>query len=302
MVCSGCVKKPDRSNWQNRTNRIHESNFSKADDNLVRWFSGESPMKIKGVAMVIHGLNLRPDKMAPMISLLTHLNLDVLNVSLRGHGSNYLHTRGKDGVMARLEAFKAVSYEIWMDETYRAYRLAKRRSEKENVPLVFLGYSLGGLLGADLFASHSDVGFDKMILFAPAFDLYAVSYVLKLLSPFPSLVIPSFSSRSYLSNYGTPMAAYNSLFDAIEHLKNNLSVKLNVPTIVFIDPHDELVSYPGLKEMVKDRCLDQWKFHLVQKQKKGMKVKLRHLIIDEASVGKDTWNEMKHVITNHLMS
>ena len=96
------------------------------------------------------------------------------------------------------------------------------------------------------------------------------------------------------------MAAYNSLFDAIKHFKNNLSAKLNVPTIVFIDQQDELVSYQGLKRMVEDSRLDQWKFHLLQKGESGVKVNMRHLIIDEPSVGKETWNEMKNVIIEHL--
>ena len=87
-------------------------------------------MKIKGVALVIHGLNLRPDKMEPIISLLTHSNLDVLNLSLRGHGSNYLHKKGEDDGKARLEAFKTVSYELWIDEVYYAYRHAKERIQR----------------------------------------------------------------------------------------------------------------------------------------------------------------------------
>ena len=52
--------------------------------------------------------------------------------------------------------------------------------------------------------------------------------------------------------------------------------------------------------MVEDSRLDKWKFHLLQKGESGVKVNMRHLIIDEPSVGKETWNEMKNVIIEHL--
>ena len=37
----------------------------------MRWFKSPSPAKPKGVALVIHGLNLRPDKMNSIIDNLT---------------------------------------------------------------------------------------------------------------------------------------------------------------------------------------------------------------------------------------
>jgi alpha-beta hydrolase superfamily lysophospholipase len=239
--------------------------------------------------------------MKSIIFLLTHSGIDVLNLSLRGHGSNYSHDTNKDTGKSRLEAFKTVTYKLWIDETHQAYLCARERSEKENVPLFLLGYSLGGLLGADLFTSYSDVYFDKMILLAPAFDLYGISCVIKLLSPFPRLVIPSFSTRSYLSNYGTPMSAYNALFDSIKHFKENINPKINVPTIIFIDKRDELISLHGLKDMLEVINLYQWRFHFLQKGEIGVEVNMNHLIIDEASVGKDTWHEMINVMINHLL-
>lgn len=292
MLCSSCIDGTSRPVTQNQM--IH-------NDNSIRWFKRQSPGKIMGVALVIHGLNLRPDKMEPIISVLTHSGLDVLNLSLRGHGRNHSHVKGKDNGKARLETFKTVSHELWIDETYRAFLCAREKSDKEKVPLFLLGYSLGGLLGADLFSSHPDVYFDRMILLAPAFDLYAICYAANFLSFFPRLVIPSFSSRSYLSNYGTPIAAYTSLFDTIKHFEKYKSPKLNVPTIVFIDKRDELVSYRGVERMVKNMGLDQWKFHFLQKGEQGVKVKMHHLIIDEPSVGKETWNGMKNVIIKHLL-
>ena len=164
-----------------------------------------------------------------------------------------------------------------------------------------VGFSLGGLLGADLLASFPDVCFDKMVLFAPAFKLHGINYLVKLLSPFPRLVVPSFSSAPYRMNRGTPMAAYNTLFEAIKHFNKHLGPKLNIPTIIFMDKQDELVSFRGLKRLVDKEKLDQWKFHLVQKEKAEVKVKMKHIILDEQSVGENMWNQMRTSIIQHFL-
>ena len=46
--------------------------------------------------------------------------------------------------------------------------------------------------------------------------------------------------------------------------------------------------------------LDQWKFHLVRKDK-DVKGILHHLIIDEHSTGKKAWGEIKTAIIQHLL-
>ncbi|MGW8325893.1 MAG: hypothetical protein ACWGNI_09285, partial [Desulfobacterales bacterium] len=73
--------------------------------------------------------------MKPIIALLTHSCIDVLNLSLRGHGKNYAQTAGVDGSKARLKTFKTVSYKLWIKETYLAYGLAGKRSREKQVPL-----------------------------------------------------------------------------------------------------------------------------------------------------------------------
>ena len=272
-----------------------------SNEDCVEWIKSIHPGKIKGVALVIHGLNLQPDKMESIIALLTHSCIDVLNMSLRGHGKNYAQMANVESSKARMETFKTVSYELWIKETYRAYGLAGNRSREKQVPLFLIGFSLGGLMGADLFASYPDVYFNRMILLAPALHIYSINYLAKLLSPFPRLVIPSFFMKSYCSNRGTPAAGYYALFEAIEHLKKNMAPKLNVPTLIFIDTRDELVSYRKLKRIIKNGGLHQWRLHLVKKNTTGAKEKMHHLIIDESSIGKDAWDEMKGLIIHHLL-
>jgi esterase/lipase len=167
--------------------------------------------------------------------------------------------------------------------------------------LFFVGFSMGGLLGVDLLSSNPKVTFDKMVLFAPAIKMHKRNSLLKILSPFPRIVIPSSAHKSYLTNDGTSIAAYNALFEMYAHLENNLNPKINIPTVVFIDKRDELISFCGLQNMVRDQKLDQWKIHPVKKDKTATKIKMHHLIIDEACVGNNMWHQIVEVTITHFL-
>ena len=293
----------DRKNSANGHQKESGAVFNKesTENRSYTWFYTPSRGAPKGIAVVLHGLNLRPAKMASIIKILTEAKIDALRVSLFGHGQNCPHTGTTGRKEARIEALKTVSYRLWREETYQAYCLARRRSDQFKVPLFLVGFSLGGLLGTDLSVSRTDVRFDRMVLFAPALDLKGILYSAKLLSLFPRLVIPSRASNSYRENSGLPMAAYNALFEALRHFKKNASGKLNVPTILFIDKQDELISYRGLKQFVKRHRLNDWSFHLVKKGKAGVTVKMHHLIIDKSAVGDRVWQEIRETMISHLL-
>lgn len=55
----------------------------------IWWFNVRNQTQVKGIAIVIHGLNLNPDRMGSIISCLTKSGIDVLNLTLHGHGDNY---------------------------------------------------------------------------------------------------------------------------------------------------------------------------------------------------------------------
>lgn len=309
IICLGCgraARQPDPSAtgadrpsveaalMDHKDLKNHSENYS------LRWYDSQSPDRAEGVALVIHGLNLRPCKMESIINVLTDSGIDALNLSLRGHGENYDRHLDNDPARARLATFKSVSYESWMDETCAAYSAARGRSVKMRVPLFFVGYSLGGLLGVDLLASRPDIQFDKMVLFAPAIKMHLRNNLIRLLSPFPRLTIPTFTLASYQSNNGTPMAAYNALFNSLKNFSGHTGPKINVPTLVFIDKNDEIVSFCRLKQMVKNENFDQWQFYIVKKESTKEPAKIHHVIIDEPSTGEDVWKDMMRAMVNHL--
>jgi alpha-beta hydrolase superfamily lysophospholipase len=269
----------------------------------TRWYY-KSPLKRRrGVALVIHGLNLKPERMEPIIRQLNRAGIEVLNVSLHGHGDNYVrHGRGRGNQKeARLDSFRTVTYSLWASEVRRAYLKVLDRGRQKNVPIFLVAYSLGGLLGCDLLVSDARVHFDRMALFAPALNAVIEHYLLKALRPFPNLVIDSLSPESYRSNDGTPMAGYKALFEALGHFQERITAILNVPTIVFMDREDEFISYDKLQEMVSRAKLDRWKMMTIRKVQPELVPSAHHLLIDEESVGKDTWGWMRKRILGHLL-
>jgi esterase/lipase len=313
LISCGNSSKELRAGADNNHRHVRETSLMRRDaqnksinntsDNLsIRWFHRNAAHKLKGIALVIHGLNLRPEKMESIIEILTGTGIDALNLSLRGHGQNYSQLDGRNDAQARLNAFKSVSYELWRDEIYAAYNIAKRRSIQNSVPLFFVGFSFGALMGVDLLASMPEVEFNRMVLFAPGLKIHSRYQIVRVLAPFPELTLPSFSIKSYRANDGTPVAAYNALLDSLKHLDNNLNLKINVPTLIFIDKKDEFVSFDELKKLAENEDLDQWKFQVVKKEAGGELGKIHHLIIDEAATGRGVWGKITEVMVEHLLA
>lgn len=270
-------------------------------DPSMEWFPRSATTRMEGVALVIHGLNLNPARMAAVINALNEAGIDALRLSLKGHGGNFTHREGMDATEARLETFKGVSYPLWFQETFKGYEQARQGARQNQVPLFLIAFSYGGLMGLDLLASRDDVCFQRAVLFAPALSLRGWDYAIRLFSPFPRMVIPALAPADYLANPGTSIAGYNALFETLDHFESHIGPRLNIPTLVIMDPGDELVSYDGLKRLVEGHHLDQWRFCPVRNHRPVLKGMLRHIVIDEASVGQADWAKIKTALTAHLL-
>ena len=98
-------------------------------NSATRWYPSIDPEKLKGAALVIHGLNCRPEKMESIIAAMTAAGIDCLNLSLWGHGENYPQLSDSDSQEARMRAFKTASYKQWRTEIYQAYLQVKKRGK-----------------------------------------------------------------------------------------------------------------------------------------------------------------------------
>ena len=86
----------------------------------------------------------------------------------------------------------------------------------------------------------------------------------------------------------------------MHHMRNRgLKGFDHIPTIVFINARDELVSKPGIQQMIQQAHLKNW--HLIEVQKKPSKIP-NHIIIDEQAVGKEAWQRIVATMTHHLLA
>ncbi len=255
------------------------------------WLRSEK-QPARGVALVVHGLNLRPDKMDSIARTLNEEGFDVLRASLSGH-------RGD------LEQFKHVSRDRWLHDLHDAYCEARRAADRRGLPLNFVGYSLGALVNLDLMNNVPEAGvrYDRMVLLAPAAALNWTSQLVRALNAFgEDFLVPSASNATYRASCeGTSMAAYNALFDSLRATQESGLGKSKAPTLVLIDPKDELVSGPGLAELIEFNALNEWR--LEQVSNRGATLErgaYHHLIIDEPSVGSEEWKRIQTLIRKHL--
>jgi pimeloyl-ACP methyl ester carboxylesterase len=254
----------------------------------------------RAVAMVVHGLNTDPCRMAAIIDQLVQWGIEVLSISLFGHGPNFVHQSGVTEAAARMSSFQRVTASLWHAEMRAAYAVAAlRAAQLGDAPLFFVGFSLGGLMGCHLLAATPYAHFDKLVLFAPALAIRTYSQLLRWLAPCPRLIFPSFAPPAYRANRGTPIAAYNAVFATLAELHTRPGDGLQIPALVFLDRDDELVSYTGVKRFIQARSLAQWRLHTVRKQPECAR-QYHHLLIDAAAVGGSVWEEMMELMQQHL--
>ena len=230
------------------------------------------------VTLVVHGLNVKPTAMEPLINWLAGQGSDVYLVPLSGH-----HEKGA--------SIKDVTASLWEAEMLAGYQQARTAATDNKLPLYFLGYSLGALLGQSMIAlKQQGVCFDKQVLLAPATAIRTRSYLLKCLFIFgKQRMLPSFTPQSYRANAALPLAIYQILFREVKKVVQAGLGKWNVPTLILIDPKDELISYRKLVRYVNRYNLTNCQILTLNKELKGRKDHYRHLILDEETMGAANW-------------
>ncbi|NBC30858.1 MAG: hypothetical protein GVY29_12810, partial [Spirochaetes bacterium] len=107
---------------------------------IPRFLQYEPAVPPRAVVLVVHGLNLHPDRMTPVCTLLQSLGCRVVRMALAGHRGDY-------------SALKDVTRESWLED-YRAAAgflagAAQDGGSPEELPVGFLGQSLGALTFCD---------------------------------------------------------------------------------------------------------------------------------------------------------
>jgi esterase/lipase len=244
---------------------------------FVEYYPTPVPGKT-AVTLVAHGLNLTPRAMLPLVAWLNEQGSDVYLVKLSGHH--------KDGVH-----IKEVTSSVWQQEMLDGYNMAKKTSLGASVPLYFIGYSLGALLGQSMVArSMKTAPFDKQILIAPAIAIRRRSYLLKLLFFLgKKMSLPSYTPKGFRVNESLPLSIYEILFSEERSLVQSRFCQLNMPTLIIIDPKDELISYKKLVRHISRYDLTNYRLLVLDHQLNGRSKPYHHLVIDEQTMGIKNW-------------
>jgi esterase/lipase len=257
-------------------------------EDFTQWF-GVVSGPIKGVAIVAHGLNLKPARMNAVVEILNGQGIEVLRLTLRGHRGYF-------------RELKHVRRHHWLADIQNGYCLASARAKKVGVPLFYVGYSVSALMGLEwMVINNKQQVFNKVLLFAPALSIRSTAYLVNLFKYFgDSFFLPSKNLDYYRAYWKTPNAAYRVMMDAIDHFNQADISDFTMPVLIILDPQDELVSHDGLKKMIEDNGLSSWEINTVSNARSTLTKTYHHLIIDDLAVGKNEWDKITYNIKSWI--
>jgi esterase/lipase len=261
--------------------------FKYDENETSKWFSpiGSRP---KAIALVAHGLNLRPSKMNSLVKVLTNENVEVLRLSLGGHRGSK-----REGLFT--------THQGWRNEFQAHYCLALKKAKKESLPIYYLGFSLGALIGLDFLNTQDFHHVKKMILISPATDVHWYSKIPGKLGWIGGKIsLPSKNLKEYRSQPSTSLASYSAMKESQKSLQEVNINSLNIPTLIYVDPDDELVSLKKIKKRISKHSLDNWKLKTISNKGSTLKKTYHHLVVDKASMGPKVWEDVTSQIKNHF--
>lgn len=229
-----------------------------------KFFAAEG--KSKGVVLLTHGANLRPEKMDGLAESFAKAGFDVVRPAFTGHCG--------DGAL-----YLKASLADWTDDARLFYLSA--RAHANGKPIFLVAYSFS----APIFLSLG-VKFDRYVLLAPALATkWWYPIVAWAARTFPDYVHTSKVPEAYRANAETALRPLLALDEFMQ--KARAKPELEKPTLVWIDKEDELVSAAGLETLAAARA--NWRIEKISVAGSTLPKSYHHLIIDEAAVGAETW-------------
>ena len=183
---------------------------------------------------------------------------------------------------------------IWEEDLIEGHLMARSIIEEHGVPFYFLGYSLGALLGQYLlFFKQNQIKFNKQVLLAPATAIGLPRFVKSSISLLnDNLQIRSYTPKGYSIDDWLPAKIYKKMIYWERSIINAGFAHLNIPTLVIIDPKDELISYPKIRRQIRKYGLSNYQCIVLESSLSGRSTRYHHLIIDGATMGKKNWTEV----------
>lgn len=226
--------------------------------------------------------------MAALEDLLQKNGVEILRVSLLGH-------RGS------LEEQKQVTWNQWLDQFHDHFCFAKKRAEKLKIPLINLSYSLGALVTLGHIHNMENWPYEKFIMIAPAAWIHWYGKIPSWFSFLGGGIgLPSKNLVEYRSQKTTSLSAYEAMASGRSELENLPIKYLEKPTLIAIDPDDELVSLKKINKFITQKKDSSWKVLSLSNKEHHLKKSFHHLIIDHPSMGSKSWESLSQELSSFL--
>ena len=278
---------------------------------IPRFQQYEPTVRPRAVVLVVHGLNLHPDRMMPVCALLQSLGVRVVSMALAGHRGDY-------------GALEEVTRESWLEDYRAAGPLLASAAQSGRsgaggagssaaLPVGFLGQSLGALTFCDfLLAAAAGRGsrlpaagvtplprptvlFARALFLSPAIALRRSAQLLRPLAALTRrLPIPSASSPEDRLYPRLPAAAYRALYTSYREVRSRLrDGSVPLPSTIVMHPRDELISRRGIERLIAEKRLAD--SHLVLLEPDSMARGTSHLAVCKQTMGSANWRRFEEV-------
>lgn len=248
------------------------STSPKPDQTATEWLDATLE-PAKGVVLLVHGLNNNPKNMLPLAGELRQAGYHTLILGLSGH---------------RGEGWAPIDYAaVWKDEAKHAIETAKARFPE--LPLFVSGYSLGATVLLNVMSESDGAGIERAVMFAPAVRPAFFSRLLRIALPLRHLrlKLPTMVPKQWRANNWTPVGAYYALAELA--LKLDATKLRGIPMCFILDPDDELVSYEGTLEWLKENKLSNIE---VRTSSPETTKERNHIIFAPEARGEASWRKM----------
>lgn len=241
----------------------------------------------RGVFLIVPGLNTRAKAMGSLAEAIAKSGYHALILSLRGISSG------------AVDDHKQVTATSWLKDLSVAYCYV--RNNYPNIPVYYLGYSMGALLVTVFLDKAKSIKNTKLIFIAPAMGLRCKSY---LLQPFTwlkylNISVPSLAPNEYRARASTSFAAYDAFYNLHARSQEISNPSLKVTSaLLFVDKRDELISPAKLNRWLRKNQLNSWHIKYISSSDKSDLP--YHLMIDEKSLGKKNWTTLLKEINAQL--
>lgn len=241
----------------------------------------------RGAIVIAHGLNQRPSSMDFLADFFRSEGYHTMRLALTGHD---------------IPATEPFPSSTWVEQIVSSFH--ETRKQYPELPVLYLGYSMSGLAAVRALDADPSFSPQRMILIAPALSLRTIVESASILRWFPptTFAVRNLAPRAYRRYERTPLFWYRNvaeMYGQTTTLENGQRAGA-IPTLIFANPRDELVSLDGLRSWISDNQLtDRWKLSILRPETPDPTL-AEHLLIDQHALGTEGWRTMEKEIRDFI--